>query len=382
MLSVRGLENKWDLPHSYGSVYGIEEAHALLEVLNDKYALYERRIIQFEKKFSELVGGKYGVATNSWGGAAHLVAILMDLKEGDEVIIPALSMSATANFFVREGAKIVFADINPHTFNIDVNDLESKITEKTKVIVIVHMCGQPCEMDSILSIVKEHNLYLVQDAAHAPGALYKNKGLASFGDFTIYSFHQAKNMNTLGEGGMVVVNDQSQERALKSIRGHGGGQYIGVSNRMMEFQAAVGLIQLERLKEHNDTRRRLSYYANLLLSDVEGIGLPYEIPEIYHVYHLYNLRIDEKRLGIGRKEFINQLWKQRKIMTISYYPTVNCIEAYLNLGHGKGECPIAEETTEYNVVLPMSPRYRESDIDEMVDGIKHVLNSIQNGVVQ
>lgn len=381
MLSPRLQENKWDLPHSYGSIYGIEEANAMLEVMNEWAPTCNKRVREFENKFSSFVGAQYGVATNSWGGAAHLVAIMMNIKEGDEIIVPAMAMSATSNIFIREGAKIVFTEVNPRTFNIDVEKLEEKITPKTKAIIIVHMCGQPCNMDPVLEIVKRHNLLLIQDAAHAPGALYKGKGLGEFGDYVIYSFHQAKNICTLGEGGMVVTNNKEWAEKLKRLRGHGSGLYIGVSNRMTEMQAAVGLIQLDRLPEHNSTRQRLSYYMNNLLSDIEGLLTPLEIPDVYHVYHLYNLLVDEKKLGMTKNELMRFLWKKRRIMAISYYPTVNCLQAYKELGHGEGECPITEEMAARAIAMPMSPRYNEKDIQEMVDGIRAVVDMRKKGII-
>jgi perosamine synthetase len=373
VLSPRLQENKWDLPHSFGSVYGVEEAQAMLEVLNDWAPTNNKRVREFEQRFASFVGGRYGVATNSWGGGAHLVAIMLDLKEGDEIIVPALAMQATANLFVREGAKIVFAEINPRTFNVDPARLEAKITAKTRAIIVVHMCGQPCDLEPLARIAQKHGLYLIQDAAHAPGALYKGKGLGEYGDFVIYSFHQAKNLCTLGEGGMVVTHNREWAEKMKRLRGHGAGLYIGLSNRMTEVQAAVGLVQMARIETHNATRRRLSYYLNGLLADIDGLETPYEIPDIFHVYHLYNVVIDEGRLGFTRNEFLKCLWKLKKIMVISYYPTVNCLPAYQELGHGAGECPVAEEVTARTIVLPLSPRFTEADMEELAAGVKDMV---------
>ncbi len=373
MLSQRLQENKWDLPHSYGSIYGIEEAQAMLEVLNDWAPTNNKKVREFEKKYAEYVGGKYGVATNSWGGAAHLVSILLDIKEGDEIIVPAMAMSATSNIFVREGAKIVFCESDPRTFNIDPEKLIEKITPKTKAIIVVHMCGQPCDMDKIVKIARDRGLFLIQDAAHAPGAMYKGKGLGEFGDFAIYSFHQAKNICTLGEGGMVVTNNKEWTDKLKKLRGHGAGLYIGLSNRMTDVQAAVGLVQLEKIDKYNNTRRELSYYLNKLIKDIDGLLPPYEIPEVYHVYHLYNVIVDSEKLGMTKKELMQNLWKKKRMMAISYYPTVNCLPAYKELGYGEGDCPITEDIASKTMALPMSPRYTKEDIEELVDGIKAVI---------
>ncbi len=380
-LSPRTLDNKWDLPHYYGSIYGIEESKAILDVLNEWAPTNGRRVQEFERRFANYAGARFGVATNSWGGAAHLVAIAIGIEEGDEVIVPAFAMSATANFFIREGAKIVFAEVDPRTFNIDARLLESKITTRTKAIVCVHLCGQPCDMDALVSIAKKHDLRLIQDAAHAPGALYKGIPVGSFGDFAIYSFHQAKNMSTLGEGGMVVVNEKETADKMKKLRSHGSGLYIGVSNRMTEVQGAVGLVQLERLRAHNETRRRLSYILNDSIKDIDGLIPPYEMPEVKHVYHLYNVTVEEKKLGMTKDELLKFLWKKRKIMAIAYSPTVNCLPAYKALGHGEGECPVTEALVERVLTLPMSPRFTKDDIAELAAGIRDVVEMRKNGSI-
>lgn len=376
MLYPNVIKNKWEQPHFYGSIYGLEEASALLEVLSEGAPTNGKRVREFEKQFSHYVGAEYGVATNSWGGAAHIVAISLDIQEGDEFIVPAIAMSASANFFVREGAKIVFAESDPKTFNIDPKKLEKYITPKTRAIVAVHMCGQPVEMDSIMEIAKKHNLVVIQDAAHAPGALYKGNALGKYGDYSIYSFHQAKNMCTLGEGGMVVVNDKDIAIKLSKIRVHGSGEYIGVSNKMTDIQAAVGLIQLQRLPIHTEIRRKLAYYLNELLSGIEGISIPYELDDIYHVYHLYNIILDEEKVGITKKEFIERLWRKSRIMSISYSPTVNCLNSYKKLGHYEGECPISEKIALTSIVFPIAPWFCKEEMFEISQAIKAVLMDI------
>ena len=367
------MDNKWEKPHFNGTLYDMNEAVAILNVLKRGAPTNGVLVKKFEDEFAAFTGGKYGVATNSWGGGAQLLTILLDIKQGDEVIIPAMAMSATANFFALRGAKIVFAEVDPKTMNLDVSKLEEKITEKTKVVVAVHMCGQPADLDPISEIVKKHNLILIQDAAHAPGALYKGKPLASYGDFTIYSFHQAKNICTLGEGGMIVFQNEDYYNRLKQLRSHGLGKEIGLSNRMTEVQGAVGLEQLKKLPQHNKIRRKLAYYMNDCLKTIEGITIPYEIPDVYHVYHLYNIVLDEEKLGITKKKFIEGLWRKKRIMTISYAPAVNCLEPYLKLGHYAGECPVSEKVADNSIILPIAPWYTTDEMDEMYTAIKELI---------
>ena len=374
MLSQRWSENKWKLAHSFGTIYGVEEAQAMLEVLNDWAPTCGERVKEFEQRFAEYVGAKHAVAASSWVGAAHLAAIVMDINPGDEIIVPAITFHASANIFVRERAKITFTESDPHTFNLNPTKLEEKITPSTRAIVAVHMCGQPCDIDPILEIARRHNLLVIQDAAHAPGVEYHDKKLGEMGDFVLYSFQQCKNMSTLGEGGMVVTNNDEWAEKMRKLRSHGGGEYPGINPRMPDVQGAVGLIQLDRVEKHNTIRRRLAYYLNELLADVEGITTPYEIPDVKHVYHLYNTLVDEKVLGMTRDKFIEVLWEEEGIKAITqYYPTVNCLPAYKAMGHWEGECPVSEETASKIVTLPLCPRFTESDMEELVEGVKRVI---------
>ncbi len=361
--------NKWVFPHSYGSIYDIEEVVAALEVMKCGALTSASLVKEFERKFAEYVGGQFGVATNSWGGGAQLVADILELTDNDEVIVPAWTMSASANIFARSGARIIFADVNPDTFNIDPDKVEEKISKDTKAIVVVHMCGQPCEMDKIVEISKRYNIPVIQDAAHAPGAKYKNRKLGEFGGFVIYSFHQAKNIVTLGEGGMVVVNNKEWKDKLYKLRAHGMGEYIGYSNRMTEIQASVGLVQLKRLDEMNNKRRALSYKLSELLSQSKEIRTPYEIPNIYHTYHLYSIQVEKLEI----EKLKRLLWIKGRIMTIAYFPTLNNLDCYRQLGHKAGECPSAEEAAAKTLVLPLSPLYSEGDIEEMANKVLNIV---------
>lgn len=369
-------ENKWKHALFNGTEYGFEEANEVLKVINEWAPTNNVNVKAFEKKFAEFVGGGYGVAANSWVGAAQLLAIMFQFKPGDEVIVPALTFQASANIFVREGAKIVFADSDPKTFNIAPSKLEALITEKTRAIVVVHLCGQPCDMDEINEIAKKHNIPVIQDAAHAIGALYKGKSLAKLSDYVLYSFHQSKNMSTLGEGGMLVTSNEAMSLDMKKIRTHGSGLFAGISSRMTDMQGAVGLIQMKRVVEQNEKRREVAHYMTERLSQVPGITPPYEKPDIVHSYHLYNILIDPEIIGMSRDELLTKLWTKKKIMVGKQYsPTVNCLAAYKNLGYGEGLCPVAEDMSSRLLSLPISFKFTKSDVDELVDGIIDVIHA-------
>lgn len=372
------IHNKWELANFDGTEYGLEEAEVMTKVLSEWAPTNNKKVREFERTFADYVGARYGIAANSWVGAAHLLAILMEFKKGDEVIVPAFTFQASANIFLREGATIVFADINARTFNIDVTKLEDLITPRTRAIVAVHMCGQPCDMDEINRIAKKHNIVVIQDAAHAPGALYKNKKLGELSDYAIYSFHQSKNMSTLGQGGMLVCNNEEVVQKMKRLRGHGTGMYIGISSRMTDMQGAVGLVQLKKLEKFNEIRRRLAYYMNSKLNSMEGIATPYEIEDIHHVYHIYNVLIDPGLLGIDRAELIKKLWTKKRVMVgTQYHPTVNCLPVYTRMGYGEGGCPVAESVSRNIISLPISSRFTEKDIDELTDSLCEVIEMIK-----
>ena len=205
--------------------------------------------------------------------------------------------------------------------------------------------------------------------------MYHNKKLASYGDYVIYSFHQGKNMSTLGEGGMVVSNSKQVTDYMRKVRGHGSGKYLGISCRMTEMQGAVGRIQLKRLKGFNEHRRKIAHHLTKRLESLEGILVPYEIPDIYHVYHIYNIIIEPEILKMNRDEFITKLLRKGKILAATqYYPTVNCLDSYTRLGYGKGLCPVAEHVSENLVSLPISVNLQEEDMDEMAEVISKIVH--------
>ena len=374
MLSPIATGNKWQMAFMFGSDYGVEEAQAMIDVLHCGAATTGQKVAEFEEAFARHEGAEHAVAANSWVGAAHLLTIALELKPTDEIIVPALTFDASANIFVREGAKVVLTEIDPRTFNIDPAGLEETITDRTRAIVAVHMCGQPCNMDAILEVARRNDLLVIQDAAHAPGAAYHGKKLGEVGDFAIYSFQQMKNMSTLGEGGMVITNDAALAEKMKEIRSHGGDRYFGINCRMPEVQGAVGLIQLNRLDGFNAIRRRLSYHLNELLADVEGIITPYEIPDVTHVYHLYNTLVDEMSLGMSRDEFTKALLEQENVHTMTqYHPTLNCLPKFSALGYKPGDCPVSEDASARVVTLPINPRFTDADMAELVEKIRRVL---------
>lgn len=373
-MSTRRIESKWSLSHSFGTIYGVEEASAMLEVLTNWAPTSGPKVNEFEQKFAEYIGAKHALAVNSCASALHLAAIVIGIESGDEVIVPTLTFHASANVFAFQGAKIVFTESDPRTFNIDRTKIKQKVTDKTKVIVAVHMCGQPCEMDSINEIAKEKGIVVIEDAAHALGAVYKDRKVGTLSDIAAFSFQQCKNMSTLGEGGMIVTDNDEYAEKIKLYRSHGSGIYSGLNYRMTDVQGAVGVVQLDRIERHNEIRRKLAHYLTNLLKEVNGINPPYEMKNIKHAYHLYNTLVEPDIINMNRDTFIKKLLDEEGIKAITqYYPPIHLLKPYQKLGHQEGECPITEEFTKRIVTLPLCPRLTFEDMKFMVDAIKRVI---------
>lgn len=366
-------EKKLALTHDYGTIYGLEEAKAIIEVLAKGAPTYGygTRGQEFEKALAKYSGAKHAIVVSSCAAALHLSAIALGIKGEDEVIVPSLTFSASANVFAFQGAKIVFVDSNERTFNLDSHTIEKKITNKTKAIIAVHMCGQPCDMDPIMEIAKKYHLVVIEDAAHAIGAEYKRRKVGILGDIACFSFHNCKNMSTLGEGGAITTNNDEWAEIMSLYSRH-GGKYAGLNYRMTEIQSAVGLIQLKKLDKHNQIRRTLSHYLTKKLEGIKALIPPYESKEVKHVYHLYNMLIKKGIAGMDRDTFIKRMAQEGIKCIIQYCPPVHLKEAYQRLGHKKGECPIAEDLSSRIVTLPMGPRLTVEDIDFMVEKIKKI----------
>lgn len=364
--------NKWELAHKFGTIYGVEEAAAMMEVLLNWAPTNREKTREFEKKFAEFVGAKHALAVNSCASALHLAAIAISIKPGDEVIVPTLTFYASANPFVFQGAKIVFAESDRRTFNLDPSRLEEKVTPRTKAIVSVSLCGEPCDMDSVMEIADKHDLVVIDDAARAIGAEYKGRKVGSLGDITAFSFQQTKNMSTLGEGGMATTDIDKYAELMELYRSNGSGVYPGLNYRMTDVQAAVGIEQLKKLQRHNDIRRELAHYLTRKLRKIDGVVPPCETPNMRHVYYLYMILIEPEKIGMNRDVFVKKLLDEKGI-ACNIQEMVHECEAYRKLGYKKGECPVTEEFGKRLVILPLCPRYTFNDMDYVVQAIEEIV---------
>lgn len=355
-----------------------EDIQAVVDVLRSDYLTTGPTVSEFEKKVADYVGAKYAVAVANGTAALHIACLAAGITNGDEVITTPITFAASANCALYCGAKPVFADIEADTYNISPEDIEAKITEKTKAIIPVHFTGQPCDMDKILDIAKQHNLTVIQDSAHALGADYKGKMIGSFGDMTIFSFHPVKHITT-GEGGMVVTNNEELYKKLILFRTHGitrdgdmlinndGGWYyeqleLGYNYRMTDIQSALGISQMDRLDEFVRRRRELVERYNKAFANSDKITIPFMKDGCNSSWHLYVIKVN------NRKEVYDKL-KEAGIGSNVHYIPVYKHPYYQNNGYKDVHCPNAEELYEHMLSLPLYPKLTNEQQDYVISKV-------------
>jgi len=348
---------------------GEEEKRAVVQVLESGMLASGPKVEKFEKMFAEYVGVKYAVATTSGTAALHLALLSLGIGKGDEVIVPSFSFIATANSVLFCNAKPVFCDVKPDSFNIDVDKIESLISDKTKAIIPVHLYGQPADMKPILEIAEKHGLYVIGDAAQAHGAEYNGKKIGSFGDVECFSFYPTKNMTT-GEGGMLTTDDEEIAEVARSLRNHGrerakGGyehKRLGYNYRMTDIAAAIGIEQLKKLEKFNEARRKNARFFDKELDGVEGIEVPYVMENVKHVYHQYTLKCNDR-------EKIMEGLKRKDIGYGIYYPKPLHFYKHLN-EFSHNDLKTSERLAKEVLSIPVHPNLSEKDLIRIVDAIK------------
>jgi perosamine synthetase len=333
---------------------------------------------EFENKFAKYCNCKYGVSTTSGTTAIHLALASIGLKKGDEVIVPAFTMISSVFPIVYCGAKPVLVDAESETWNMNTDQIEEKINDRTKAIMPVHIYGHPCNMDNIVKLAEEYDLYIVEDAAEAHGAEYNGKKTGGLGGIGCFSFY-ANKIITCGEGGMIVTNDEKIAETAKSLRNlsfpKGERIYlhsqVGYNYRMTNMQAAIGLAQLERIDELVEMRRKNAKLYNDLLTDVDGIKLPPEKKWAKNVYWMYSILIGPE-FGTTRDELMKKL-KDRQIETRPFFIPMNKQPVFQDLGFFRGETfPIATDLSRKGLHLPSSSGLKATEIQYIYNMIKEI----------
>jgi dTDP-4-amino-4,6-dideoxygalactose transaminase len=346
-----------------------EEIEEVVKVLKSGFIAQGPKVAEFEEIFAEFVGAKYAVATNSGTAALHVALLSCGIGEGDEVITTPFTFAATGNSILYTGARPVFVDIDSDTFNIDPAKIEEAITPKTKAIMPVQLYGQSAEMDKINEIAKKHDLYVIEDAAQAHGAIYKDEKVGSMGDMACFSFYPTKNMTT-SEGGIITTNDIDLAKKAKMIRAHGETKryehgILGYNFRMTDIAAAIGLAQLKKIDNFNQKRINNAEYLTKELENVEGITTPKVSSEVKHVYHQYTIKIETGE----RDEWVKFL-NENGIGTGIHYPIpIYKQELYVELGYDD-ELEITEKVVKSVISLPVHPSLSEEDLAMIVKTLK------------
>jgi dTDP-4-amino-4,6-dideoxygalactose transaminase len=347
------------------------------------------KVKQFEIQFAQYKGMPYSAALNSCTAGLHLSLLSLGLKAGDEVITTPLTFCATVNTIIHSGALPVLADIDPTTGNISPQEIESKITSKTKAIIPVHFAGRACDMDSIIHLSLKYNLSVIEDCAHAIETEYHGKKAGTIGDIGVFSFYTTKNVVT-GEGGMVISRDEKKISFIKTLALHGmsydawqrfsdkGYKHYhiieaGYKYNMMDIQAALGIHQLRRVGKNWKKREAIwEMYLKELLELPIGLPVPVE-PNTRHAYHLFTILVDEDKTGISRDRFLQEM-TDRKIGVGVHYLSIPEHPYYQkNYRWNIDDFPYAKRVGRQTVSLPISPKLSQQEIQQIVTAVKQIL---------
>ena len=337
-----------------------EEIEAVKEVLNSRMLSQGPKVEKFEEEFAEYIGVEYVIATNSGTSALHTVLASLGIRKGDEVITPTFSFISTASCILMQGAKPVFCDIDQRTYNINPDEIERRLSNRTKAVIVVHLYGQPCEMKRVMEICKDHNLALIEDACQAHGAEYEGQKVGSFG-VGCFSFYPTKNMTT-GEGGMITTNDDKVAKMARIIRDHGQKErylheILGYNYRMTDIAAMLGLTQLKKLDWFNEQRINNAMYYNKKLTN-KSIQKPFIADKVKHVFHQYTIRVKE------RDKFLTHL-ETNGIGYGVYYPT-SIHKQPMFSEYNKLTLPEAEHACEEVVSIPVHPALDKGELEYVV----------------
>ena len=374
----------------YGCQF-IEETDisSVVDTLRSTFLTQGPVVQQFEQGICKQTHAKYCVAVSNGTAALHLAVAALSIKKGSEGITSPNTFVATSNAMIYNNIKPVFADIDENTYNISPEEIEFKINKKTKLLIPVHFAGQPCNMEEIIKIAKENELFIIEDASHAIGSKYPDKssvGNCKYSDMTIFSFHPVKTLTT-GEGGAITTNNKELYEKLLLLRTHGitknpdllsenpGPWYyemqeLGFNYRLTDIQSALGLSQLKRIESFKQKRRKIVKKYNKTLAKVKWITTPFEDENISSCFHLYVLQIDFEKIGKTRKEVMDQL-REKEILTQVHYIPVHTQPYYKKRYNYKwGDYPVAESYYQKALSIPLYPKMTNEDVEYVVKNIK------------
>lgn len=354
------------------------EIQAVTEVLRSGWLGLGPKTEEFELAFAKAANAKYAVGLNSGTAALHLALELLDVRQGDEVLVPAITFASTAEVILYVGARPVFVDVDPETLNVSIADLSCKITARTRGMIVVHYGGHPCDMDEISQLANQRGLFVIEDAAHACGATYRSRPIGSLSALTCFSFHAVKNLTT-GEGGMITTNTPEFDARLRRLRWMGinkdtwdrttknevyAWRYtigeVGYKCHMHDIAAALGLVQLSRLTELNNRRRVLKERYNRAFADLGWLELPPEREYVQSSWHIYAVKLKP------RDDLIGHLKSRGIAPGVHYYP----LHLYPCFAEFRTPLPVAEFVWQRIISLPLYPDLSEQEQDIVIEAIR------------
>ena len=358
-----------------------DDIQAVVDVLQSDFLTTGPKIAEFEQTVADYVGAKYAVAISNGTSALHAACFAAGIGPGDEVITTPLTFAASANCVLYCGGTPVFADVDPKTYNIDPEDIQRKITDRTKAIIAVHLAGQPCDMDAIHSIAREHGLIVIEDGAHALGSVYKGKKVGSMSDMTTFSFHPVKPITT-GEGGMIVTDNEDFYKKMILFRSHGitrddsmmtrnDGPWfyqqfnLGYNYRITDIQCALGCSQMKKLDRFLARRKEIVARYNEAFADCDNIITPYQLSDTESGWHLYIVQVK----NCDRRQVFEKMREKGIGVNVHYIP-VYMHPYYQEHGYENVHCANAEEIYSHIISLPLYPGLTSEQQDYVIDTLK------------
>lgn len=358
-----------------------DDIQAVVDVLQSDFLTTGPKIAEFEQTVADYVGAKYAVAISNGTSALHAACFAAGIGPGDEVITTPLTFAASANCVLYCGGTPVFADVDPKTYNIDPEDIRRKITDRTKAIIAVHLAGQPCDMDAIHSIAREHGLIVIEDGAHALGSVYKGKKVGSMSDMTTFSFHPVKPITT-GEGGMIVTDNEDFYKKMILFRSHGitrddsmmtrnDGPWfyqqfnLGYNYRITDIQCALGCSQMKKLDRFLARRKEIVARYNEAFADCDNIITPYQLSDTESGWHLYIVQVKK----CDRRQVFENMRENGIGVNVHYIP-VYMHPYYQEHGYENVHCANAEEIYSHIISLPLYPGLTSEQQDYVIDTLK------------
>ena len=367
-----------------------KDIEAVCETLRSEALTCGPKVTELEKRLCDITDAKYAVSVSNGTAALHVACMAIGLQPGDEVIVSSITFAASANCVRYMGATVVFADVCKETYNIDPDDVLKKITPKTKAVIAVDYTGQAVELDRLMKICKEHNLYLIEDGAHSIGTLYDGKPVGSIADITTFSFHPVKTV-TSGEGGACMTNDEALYKKLKLASTHGITKdrsmmvnktddpwyyeeiSLGYNYRLSDIQCALLLSQLDKLSFFSKRRKEIAAMYEKAFEGDDRLFLQKTVEKSDSTRHIFVIRINPDKLSCTRREFFDALAAEGTVPQVHYIP-VYYLPYYQDLGYKKGLCPVAEAIYENIVSIPFYPAMTDEDVNDTITSVRKVLD--------